>query len=158
MPKSGNILLSSFMLVMSWNVYAQQPNLAQLQQQVEDTERAFAQSMANRDHAAFLSFLSDDAVFFNGEVPLVGKQTVADVWARYFEGPQAPFSWEPETVVVLESGTRAHSSGPVRLPDGKVVARFNSIWQLDSSGAWHIVFDKGSPVCPVTAPAEPATP
>ena len=37
-----------------------------LEQQVTATEQAFAATMAARDHAAFPSFLADDAVFLNG--------------------------------------------------------------------------------------------
>ena len=42
-------------------------------------------------------------------------------WRRLYEQPQAPFSWEPQEVVVLASGNLALSSGPVRDPAGKVV-------------------------------------
>lgn len=119
---------------------------------VEATERAFAQTMADRDFEAFKAFLSEEAVFFNGEQPLVGAEAVAAAWAGFFEAPAAPFSWAPETVVVLQSGTLAHSSGPVFDPTGQRVARFNSVWRRDEAGAWKIVFDKGSPVCPPPAP------
>ncbi|MGB7452241.1 MAG: nuclear transport factor 2 family protein, partial [Lysobacterales bacterium] len=95
----------------------------------------------------FVSFLSDEAVFFSGETPLRGKQKVADTWKSYYEQADAPFSWEPETVVVLESGTLALSSGPVLDPEGKMVATFNSIWRLEAPGVWRIVFDKGSVAC-----------
>jgi hypothetical protein len=61
--------------------------------------------------------------------------------------PGAPFSWEPKTVVVLDSGTLALSSGPVLDPGGKHVGTFNSIWRLGPDGQWQIIFDKGSDVC-----------
>jgi len=125
----------------------QPPSPQQLRQQVVDTERAFAKTMADRDHAAFTSFLSDEAVFFTGPEPSRGKQAVAARWARYFEAPQAPFSWEPAEVEVLSSGTLALSSGPVRDRDGKVIATFTSIWRLEAPGTWRIVFDKGCEVC-----------
>lgn len=73
------------------------PDPAGLRQQVMDTERAFARTMATRDHAAFVSFISDEAIFFSGSGPLRGKQQVADQWKRFYEGPEAPFSWEPDT-------------------------------------------------------------
>src|SRR3569832_2681811 len=76
--------------------------------QVEATERAFAKSMADRDHAAFVRFLSDDTVFFSGPKPLHGKQAVAEFWARFYTTPQAPFSWEPASVEVLDAGHLAH--------------------------------------------------
>ena len=122
---------------------------AQLQREVADTERAFARTMAERDHVAFTRFLSDEAVFFSGQggAPLRGKREVAERWARFYEKPQAPFSWEPDQVEVLDSGNLALSSGPVRDPQGKVFARFTSIWRREAPGTWRIVFDKGSEVC-----------
>jgi ketosteroid isomerase-like protein len=132
---------------------AQEAAPSPLAKQVEDTERAFAQTMADRDFEAFQSFLSDEAVFFAGNTPLRGKQQVSDTWQRYFEEPAAPFSWEPELVEVLASGTLALSSGPVRDPAGNRVATFSSIWRLEPSGQWRIVFDKGSRDCPEPEPA-----
>src|SRR5574340_547070 len=83
-----------------------------LRQEVLATERAFAKTMADRDHAAFASFLASEAVFFSGEKPLRGAEAVAGWWKRYYEAKEAPFSWEPEQVEVLESGTLALSTGP----------------------------------------------
>lgn len=137
--------LSVFLIACSTAVV--KPDLGELQQQVMDTERAFAQTMADRDFDAFMSFLSPEAVFFAGSTPLRGKQQVANTWKAYYEHEVAPFSWEPEQVVVLESGTLALSTGPVRDHEGKPVATFNSIWQRDPDGAWRIVFDKGNVVC-----------
>jgi ketosteroid isomerase-like protein len=118
-----------------------------LRQQVMDTERAFAQTMARRDHLAFTAFVSDEAIFFSGDKPLHGRQEIASWWKRHFEKPEAPFSWEPESVEVLASGQLALSTGPVRDSKGKVIGTFTSIWRLEAPGKWRIVFDKGSPVC-----------
>ena len=123
------------------------PANADLARQVAATERAFARTMADRDHAAFTTFLSDEAVFFTGPTPLRGKAAVAAWWKRYYERPQAPFAWEPEEVEVLDSGTLAISSGPVRNPAGKIVATFTSVWRLEAPGTWRIVFDRGNDVC-----------
>lgn len=122
-------------------------NLEEAKAQVFATERAFARTMADRDYSAFTSFLSDDAVFFSGPEPRRGKQAVADWWKRFYDKPQAPFSWEPEKVEVLDSGNLALSSGPVRDPNGKLIATFTSIWRLEAPGTWRIVFDKGSEAC-----------
>jgi ketosteroid isomerase-like protein len=87
-------------------------------------------------------------VFFSGNgVTLRGKQAVADAWKSYYDSAQAPFSWEPDEVEVVDSGTLAYSGGPVYDPSGKVVGRFNSIWRLEAPGTWRVVFDRGSPVC-----------
>ena len=118
----------------------------QLVQQVRDTETAFAATMAKRDLNAFSSFLSEEAVFF-GDKPLRGKAAVIEGWKGFYEGSSAPFSWQPETVEVLASGTLAHSSGPVFDPKGRKVGMFNSIWRREPDGHWKIVFDKGCEVC-----------
>ena len=127
---------------------AGRPDIVVLKRQVADTERAFARTMASRDHQAFASFLSQEAVFFSGPKPLRGAQQVAEWWKRYYEGPDAPFSWRPEDVEVLDSGTLAISSGPVRDPKGALVATFTSIWRPEDTGTWRIIFDKGNEVCP----------
>jgi ketosteroid isomerase-like protein len=120
---------------------------AELQRQVMATERAFAKTMADRDHAAFTSFVSQEAVFFGSSRVLHGKQEVADAWKKLYEAPAAPFSWEPAQVEVLDSGTLALSTGPVYDPQGKRIAVFSSIWRQEAPGVWRIVFDKGSEVC-----------
>jgi ketosteroid isomerase-like protein len=121
------------------------PSSAELQKQVADTERAFAKTMADRDHAAFATFLSDETVFFTGPQPLHGKAAVAAAWKRFYDAAQPPFSWRPEVVEVLESGTLAISSGPVFDPSGKKFATFTSIWRQEAPGVGRIVFDKGNP-------------
>jgi ketosteroid isomerase-like protein len=123
------------------------PDLAALREQVFAAERAFARTMADRDHAAFGRHLADDTVFFTGPTPLRGRAAVVEGWKRFYEPAKAPFSWEPDQVEVLSSGALAHSSGPVRNPEGKVVARFNSVWRQEAPGVWRVVFDRGEPVC-----------
>jgi len=121
---------------------------AELAEQVRATEVAFARTMTDRDLAAFTAFLADDTVFFgSGNARLRGKAAVAAAWARYFEGPAAPFSWSPEAVEVLESGGLAFSSGAVRGPAGERTGTFNSVWRRERDGRWRIVFDRGCPPC-----------
>jgi ketosteroid isomerase-like protein len=131
---------------------APQPAVRELQQQVADTERAFAKTMADRDLAAFGRFLADETIFFSGPTPLHGKQAVIDWWSRFYAKPLAPFSWAPKDVVVLASGTLALSTGPVYDPSGKLIATFTSIWRLEEPGTWRIVFDKGNDVCDCPKP------
>jgi len=107
--------------------------------------------MADRDHQAFSSFIADNAVFFAGSEPLRGKQRVVTWWARFFTGPDAPFSWEPANVEILDSGKLAHSSGPVRDSNGSVIGEFSSLWRYQQ-GTWKIIFDKGNDVCDCDAP------
>src|SRR6266481_633955 len=126
---------------------ADRADVGAAKRQVADTERAFARTMATRDHKAFSSFLSQEAVFFSGDKPLRGAQQVADWWKRYYEGPDAPFSWEPEEVEVLDSGTLAMSSGPVRDP------RERSSPLSHRSGGWRTPGNGASSSTRVTQPA-----
>jgi ketosteroid isomerase-like protein len=127
-------------------------DLTTLREQVFATERAFARTMADRDFAAFTSFLSDEAVFFTGPAPLRGKAAVSAGWKRFFEQKEAPFRWGPAQVEVLDSGTLALSSGPVHDPAGKEIATFTSIWRREAAGTWRIVLDKGTAACDCTRP------
>lgn len=121
-----------------------------LANEVRDAERAFAATMAARDHAAFAKYVAEDAVFFDGEKATRGREAVAAAWKPLFDGPNPPFSWAPENVEVLDSGELAHSSGPIFDPKGKRVGTFNSVWRREPDGAWRVVFDKGCSACDCT--------
>ena len=153
MRKSQNSYLApAFILICSLPpgcvILSEQQDHITIREQVITVERAFARSMADRSFEDFASFISEEAVFFSGPAPLRGKAQVVAWWARYFDTESPPFSWEPDEVEVLASGTLALSSGPVRDPDGKIFARFTSIWRLEAPGTWRIIFDKGSPAVP----------
>lgn len=127
-----------------------------LAKEVRDAEQAFAATMAARDHAAFTRHLAEDAVFFDGEKPVRGKAAVATSWKAFFDGPNPPFSWTPEGVEVLDSGTLAYSSGPIFDPKGKRVGTFNSVWRREPNGTWRVVFDKGCSACECTKAQAPS--
>ena len=119
-------------------------------QRVADAERAFAATMAKRDTKGFASHISEEAIFMGAaEAPRVlrGRAAIVDGWKPYFDGPAAPFSWAPDIVEVLDSGSMALTSGPVYDPSGKLIGRFNSIWRLEPDGRWRVLFDRGAPVC-----------
>lgn len=144
---SAVLLLISLLLAGCAPLLLKQDHIS-VRDQVFAVERAFAKSMLDRSLEDFTSFISEEAVFFSGPAPLHGKAQVIDWWKRYFTTESAPFSWEPDEVEVLASGTLALSSGPVRDPSGKIFARFTSIWRLEAPGRWRIIFDRGSPVVP----------
>jgi len=117
---------------------------------VADAERAFADSMAKRDLAAFSAHVSQEAIFFggaDGSTPMRGRPAIVDAWKRYFDGPAAPFSWAPDSAEVLDSGTLAATSGPIKDPKGQITGRFSSIWRIEGDGRWRVVFDRGCQVC-----------
>lgn len=152
MRKTVHSILACLILLAGCAAVPQRASMTELQKQVADAERGFAKSMAERDHAAFTTFLSEEAIFFTGPTPLRGRQAVTDGWKRFYEKPDAPFSWEPDVVQVLDSGTLALSSGPVRDPKGKQFATFSSIWRQEAPGVWRVVFDKGNEVCDCAKP------
>lgn len=115
-----------------------------LWRQVFVAESSFAAAMATRDLKAFAAFLSPEAIFFGDTAVLRGRDRVVEGWRRFFAGP-APFSWKPDVIEVLPSGTLAISNGPVFDPGGKKVGNFSSIWRRESDGRWLIIFDKGCP-------------
>jgi ketosteroid isomerase-like protein len=117
---------------------------------LREQELAFARSMAERDFRAFAAPIADEAVFLNGGQPLRGKAAILGHWRRFFDAPAAPFSWAPELVEVLADGRLGMTEGPVRAPDGRVIARFYSVWRREPGGPWRLVFDNGYslPGCP----------
>ena len=128
-------------------IAADGPGAAELAAQLRATEEAFAKTMAERDHAAFVSFLAEEAVFFGRSGELRGRDAVAAAWKPLFEGAAAPFSWQPEVATVLDSGGLGLTAGPVFAPDGKRIGTFNSVWRRSPDGSWKIVFDRGCPDC-----------
>lgn len=114
-----------------------------LRSQVMAHERAFAATMAARDFEGFGHYLSREAVFMAGDDALRGKDAVLAGWRRYYDGAQPPFSWEPQQVEVVESGTLAYSSGPIRDGEGRRIGSYNSVWRLEAPGRWAVVFDRG---------------
>jgi ketosteroid isomerase-like protein len=126
------------------------PDTTALREQVLATERAFAKTMADRDAVRFATFLSAEAVFDSGKSVTHGSRNIAALWSRLFEKPVAPFSWYPDRVDVLDSGTLAMSSGPVLDPQSRPIGRFTSIWRLEAPGTWRIIFDSGCDACNCT--------
>jgi len=139
----AHILVAAAMLAIG-TAAAQSP-LESRREEVLTAERAFARTMAERDFAAFGRYVAADCVFFSGSTALRGRAAVLAAWKPFFDGAQAPFSWEPDQVEVLASGDLALSTGLVKDPAGVVSARFNSIWQRQGDGRWLVIFDKGGP-------------
>src|SRR5258705_8706018 len=90
--RAGVALAAGLALLPAWG----QADPDALRRQVEDTERAFARSMAERDHAAFTRHLSEQAVFYGSTPVLRGKAGVAQAWKGFFDDPKAPLSREPD--------------------------------------------------------------
>jgi len=147
MTHMRNLALSVLLAAVMVGCASARPDREQLVVQVTAAEVAFAKTMADRDHAAFLAFVAEDAVFIGGRAPLRGRTAVGEGWKRLYTEPNAPFSWKPERVEVSGSGKLALSTGPVSAPDGKIVSHYYSTWRLDPDGHWRVVFDNGYDAC-----------
>lgn len=147
MTRAVLLALAAALLPAGLQAQAPPAALAALTRQVFVAESSFAATMARRDSAAFARFIAPDAVFFGEKAVLRGKDAVVGSWSRYFSAPDAPFSWRPEKVEVLDSGGLALSTGSVHDPEGRQIATFNSIWRRESDGTWRVVFDKGCSMC-----------
>ena len=126
----------------------------QLTQQVRDAENGFAATMADRDYKAFATFIADDAVFFGRENTARGKAAVVDSWKGLLRKTGCAVLVELGIGRSSDSGTLAHSSGPVLNRKGERVGTFNSIWRRESDGSWKVVFDKGCDACNCAKPAQ----
>jgi ketosteroid isomerase-like protein len=135
-------------------IAGEDPDNADLAADLRATEEAFARTMADRDHEAFVSFLADETVFFGPGGEIRGKEAVAAAWKAFYQGPNAPFSWRPESATVLDSGGLGLTSGPVIAAGGNRVGTFNSVWRKEPDGSWKVIFDRGCPPCECPPPAE----
>jgi ketosteroid isomerase-like protein len=147
MTRAVLLALTATLLPAALPAQASPAALTALTRQVFVAESSFAATMAQRDSVAFARFIAPDAIFFGEKAAQRGKSAVVERWSRFFAGPDAPFSWRPEKVEVLDSGGLALSTGPVLDPQGHQIGTFNSIWRRESDGSWRVVFDKGCPVC-----------
>jgi ketosteroid isomerase-like protein len=147
MTRAVPLALAAALLPAELPAQAPPAALTALTRQVFVAESSFAATMASRDSVAFARFIAPDAVFFGEKAVLRGKPAVVEGWSRFFAGRDAPFSWRPEKVEVLDSGSLALSTGPVHDPEGRQIGTFSSIWRRESDGSWRVVFDKGCPVC-----------
>jgi ketosteroid isomerase-like protein len=147
MTRAVLLALAAALLPAAMPAQASPAALTSLTRQVFVAESSFAATMAQRDSVAFARFIAPDAIFFGEKAAQRGKSAVVEGWSRFFAGPDAPFSWRPEKVEVLDSGRLALSTGPVLDPEGHQIGTFNSIWRRESDGSWRVVFDKGCPVC-----------
>jgi ketosteroid isomerase-like protein len=142
-PSIELVVLAMISLVVGIARAGEPAELDALTESLRARERAFARTMVDRDHAAFVSFLDLEAIFFSGDEEIRGREAVAAAWAPFFEGEVPPFAWEPTVVTVVDSGTLGLTSGPVTDRDGRRFATFSSIWRRHDDGVWYIVLDRG---------------
>ena len=112
-------------------------------------ERGWAAAARDQDLDRSVSYMADDAMMLPpGSAPIVGKAAIRDYVASAFATPGFSVTWEPEEVVVAESGglayTHSRSTYTVPLPDGTIQTIFAkgvAIWRKEATGDWRCVID-----------------
>lgn len=115
-------------------------------------EVSFAKSVADHDHAAFAEHVHENAVFLDGEGTTKGREAVRANWKPIVEGQRFRLAWHPAEVTLTGDGSIALSRGPYLFEDKRPEAKqkfrsgtFQSIWQRDAAGVWHVTVDGGTP-------------
>jgi uncharacterized protein (TIGR02246 family) len=125
------------------------PKLEQERDAVLAAERNWATAAKQRDLERSVSFLADDAVMFPpGNPAIVGRAAIREYMAAGFATDGFSVTWEPEEVVVADSGELAYSRSrsvyTLPGPDGQihtVHAKGVAIWRKAADGQWRCVVD-----------------
>lgn len=152
------VLASSLAIACITSMASPVQAMNEIECQVFDQERAFAQSVAEHDAAAFANFLHPNTVFNMADPkPTHGKEAVVKAWSQLIVDTPVSLQWQPQIVNVSGDGQLANSSGPflleIRKEDGSVVrqiGRFMTIWQRSADGRWLVAMD-GSATPPTLA-------
>ena len=94
-----------------------------------------------------IEFLADDVVYMIEGMPLVfGKSAIAEVWREEGEIPSFTLTWEPEHVVVSESGELGYTFGSnaISVDDSTGAStttkgKYVTIWRKQPDGSWKVV-------------------
>ena len=92
---------------------------ANVQQQVMERERAFARTMAERDHSAFTTFLSEEAIFFSGDEAIRGRAAVASAWRQATSASaHSRFQYSPEMKIGVPKEIKTNENRIALVPAG----------------------------------------
>ncbi len=134
--------------------------LADPADEVRCREIGFSVAAENRDIDRFRSFIDSDARFVSNGVTR-GVDEIVAAWQPFFNVDGPAIKWRPQFVEVRDDGALALTRGPYRMTskdaDGNPVeywGTFNSVWQRNSDGEWHVIFDAGNNA---DAPPDPET-
>jgi ketosteroid isomerase-like protein len=124
-------------------------------QQVDDTERAFAQAVAQLGIGpGFRQFATPDAVMFLPDPTPAGPQLANAKWP-------GELLWRPQYIAVAGSGDLAFAMGPSLLKSGGKPSGgfYLSIWKRQPDGGWKFALDHGvdMPAAIYAGPPQPLT-
>ena len=115
--------------------------------------KEWSKTASTGDVSKTVSYWADDAVLMSaGQPVLKGKEAIKKMVEESFKIPGFRISWEPQNVVVSESGDMAYiiENSQVAYPDstGKSMIQNNkavSIWRKQADGSWKNVVDISTP-------------
>lgn len=137
----SKMFLAPFVCVLSSLAFAQVA--VPIEAEFALVEKAAAKAIAKRNLADFAKLIDDEAVFYHMGQTAKGKAAVVEFARPMFDAPTAPYIFATGEVNVLPSGL-AMTSGPIRLPNGRTVAHYNTVWRKGPAG-WKILFDRSWP-------------
>lgn len=124
-------------------------------QQIDDTERAFAQMVAQAGIGpGFRQFAAPDAVMFLPDPTPAGPQLANAKWP-------GELLWRAQYIAVAGSGDLAFAMGPSVLRSGSKPSGgfYMSIWKRQPDGSWKFAVDHGvdMPAAIYAGPPQPLT-
>lgn len=115
--------------------------------------RDWSNAASTGDVEKIVSYWADDAVLMSAHEPVLnGKQAIREMVEKSFKMPGFRISWEPQSVVVSESGDMAYllENSQISFNDstGKAITFKNkavSIWRKQGDGSWKNTVDISTP-------------
>jgi uncharacterized protein (TIGR02246 family) len=122
-------------------------------EKVMQLSKEWSQAASAGDVEKIVEYWADDAVVMSaGEPVLSGKQAIRKMVEESYKMPGFRISWQPQSVVVSESGDMAYliENSQVSFTDstGKPVTINNkavSIWRKQAGGLWRNAVDISTP-------------
>jgi uncharacterized protein (TIGR02246 family) len=122
-------------------------------EKVMQLSKEWSKAASNRDVEKVVGYWADDAIVISaGEPILSGKQAIRQMVEESYKMPGFGISWQPQSVVVSESGDMAYilENSQISFTDstGKPITINNkavSIWRKQTNGTWKNAVDISTP-------------
>lgn len=122
-------------------------------EKIMQISKEWSEAAAANDVEKTVSYWADDAVLISaGQPTLEGKEAIKKMVEESFKTPGFKISWQPQKVVVSESGDMAYliEDSQMSFPDstGKTTTLNNkavSIWRKQADGSWKNIVDISTP-------------
>jgi uncharacterized protein (TIGR02246 family) len=122
-------------------------------EKVMQLSKEWSQAASAGDVEKIVSYWADDAVLMSAGQPVLnGKQAIRKMVEESYKMPGFRISWQPQSVVVSESGDMAYliENSQVSFTDstGKPITLHNkavTIWRKQADGSWKNAVDISTP-------------